>query len=94
MLCEPVLADEGGETTFFVPSPNDPSTGGLVSVAVPKGSVLCFYHGEHEHSLLHEGSLVTSGLKRIVRSDVLYSLPGRAAPDDDSCLAADAADIS
>ena len=33
--------------------------------------------------LLHEGSLVTKGLKRIVRSDVLYTLPGRPAADPD-----------
>ena len=66
----------GGETTFFVPDQGQRS-GSLVSVAVPKGSVLCFFHGEHEHSLLHEGSLVTKGVKRIVRSDVLYTLPGR-----------------
>ena len=71
---------DGGETTFFVPSHFDPRSGTLVSVAVPKGSVLCFFHGDHEHSLLHEGSLVTKGVKRIVRSDVLYTLPGRPAP--------------
>jgi hypothetical protein len=40
------------------------------------GGALCFFHGEHELSPLHEGSLVTRGLKRIVRTDVLYSLPG------------------
>ena len=33
--------------------------------------MLCFYHGEHELSPLHEGSLVTRGVKHIVRSDVL-----------------------
>ena len=70
---------EGGETTFFVPSDADPRHGSLVSVAVPKGSCLLFFHGEHEHSLLHEGSLVTKGVKRIVRSDVLYTLPGASA---------------
>jgi len=67
---------EGGETTFFVPSAANPSSGALVSVVVPKGSILCFFHGDHRHSMLHEGSLVTSGVKRIVRSDVLYTLPG------------------
>jgi hypothetical protein len=34
---------DGGETTFFVPSDADPRAGELVSVAVPKGSVLCFF---------------------------------------------------
>lgn len=60
---------EGGETTFFI-------AGELVSVRVPKGGALCFFHGEHELSPLHEGSIVTRGCKRIVRSDVLYTLPG------------------
>mmetsp|Transcript_39663 Transcript_39663/g.98879 ORF Transcript_39663/g.98879 Transcript_39663/m.98879 type:complete len:286 (-) Transcript_39663:131-988(-) len=63
---------DGGETTFFVPESR--SSGQLHSVSVPQGSVLCFWHGEHELSLLHEGSLVTRGVKRIVRSDVLYML--------------------
>ena len=49
---------EGGETTFFVPSDDDAREGSLVSVAVPKGSVLAFFHGDHAQSLLHEGSLV------------------------------------
>ena len=67
-----------GETTFFVnqPPPAQRNEGELVSVRVPRGSVLCFFHGEHPLSLLHEGSLLTRGVKRIVRSDVLYSLPG------------------
>ena len=54
--------------------PESRSSGALHSVSVPQGSVLCFWHGEHELSLLHEGSLVTRGVKRIVRSDVLYML--------------------
>ena len=48
-----------------------------MSVAVPRGSVLCFFHGEHALSPLHEGALVRSGVKRVVRTDVLYTLPGR-----------------
>lgn len=48
-----------------------------------RGSVLCFYHGEHELSPLHEGSLVTRGVKHIVRSDVLYMLPGAEQPKDE-----------
>ena len=56
--------------------PQSASTGELHSVSVSQGSVLCFYHGEHELSLLHEGSLVTRGVKRIVRSDVLYMRRG------------------
>jgi hypothetical protein len=63
---------EGGETTFFVPDESG-TRGELVSVTVPRGGVLCFFHGEHPLSLLHEGSTIRRGLKRIVRSDVLYS---------------------
>ena len=83
---------EGGETTFFVPSDTSPGTGSLVSVSVPKGSALCFFHGDHRLSPLHEGSVVTKGLKRVVRSDVLYTLPGHPAlhePSDTACAAAD-----
>lgn len=65
---------DGGETTFFIR--NSDGTGELHSVSVPQGSVLCFFHGNHQLSPLHEGSLVTRGVKRIVRSDVLYLLPG------------------
>lgn len=71
---------EGGETTFWVPrEPIARGAGDLVSVRVPVGGVLCFFHGEHPLSPLHEGSLVTRGTKHIVRSDVLYSLPATSA---------------
>jgi len=66
---------EGGETTFF--QQTAAGAGELHSVSVPQGSVLCFFHGDHELSPLHEGSLVTRGVKHIVRSDVLYMLPGK-----------------
>ena len=77
---------EGGETTFLVDSHGRAASpsGGLappgselrgVRVA-GRGSVLCFFHGEHSLSPLHEGSQVTRGVKHIVRSDVLYMLPG------------------
>ena len=51
-----------------------------LTVGAAPPQALCFYHGEHEHSTLHEGSRVTSGVKRIIRSDVLYYLPGRGPP--------------
>ena len=70
---------DGGETTFF--QQKGERSGELHSVSVQQGSVLCFWHGDHELSPLHEGSLVTRGVKRIVRSDVLYMLPGRQAPE-------------
>ena len=63
------MADyEGGATTFFE------STEDAVghAVRVPQGSVLCFFHGQHPLSPLHEGSRVSRGVKRVVRTDVLY----------------------
>ena len=37
-----------------------------------KGAVLCFPHGHHPASPLHEGELVTRGVKYVARTDVLY----------------------
>ena len=67
---------EGGGTRFMLPD-------GVFNqytvhqVPATRGSVLCFYHGEHPLSPLHEGEMVTVGTKYIVRSDVLYKLWGR-----------------
>ena len=64
---------EGGGTRFMLPD-------GVFNqytvhqVPATRGSVLCFYHGEHPLSPLHEGELVTIGTKYIIRSDVLYKL--------------------
>ncbi|CAL1132136.1 unnamed protein product [Cladocopium goreaui] len=64
---------EGGGTRFMLPD-------GVFNqytvhqVPATRGSVLCFYHGEHPLSPLHEGEMVTVGTKYIVRSDVLYKL--------------------
>lgn len=57
------------------------------TVNVPKGGALCFFHGEHPLSPLHEGSLVTAGTKTIVRSDVLYMLDGAELPWGDAARA-------
>ena len=53
-----------------------------LTVGAAPPQALCFYHGEHELSPLHEGSLVTRGVKHIVRSDVLYL---HASASDTSC---------
>ena len=63
-----------GRRSLFWPS--WPSDGALV----PRGGALAFWHGEHPLSLLHEGSPVTRGVKTIVRSDVLYLVPGAICP--------------
>ena len=58
----------GGETKFAL--------GGEVSAVAPKkGSVLCFLHGHHPFSPLHEGALVDAGTKYVARTDVLYEMP-------------------
>jgi hypothetical protein len=62
---------EGGSTTFFSPSKE---FGSLETIGVrPRiGCVLCFPHGENLGSIVHEGSATTSGVKYIIRTDVLY----------------------
>lgn len=66
---------DGGATRFFHPSGEAPNEW-FVSGEVPavRGAVLCFWHGQHPLSPLHEGSLVTRGTKYIVRSDVLFPI--------------------
>lgn len=61
---------EGGQTSFFKRKGYQVEHVG--DVPAKQGSVLCFWHGEHPLSPLHEGALVTRGTKYIVRSDVLY----------------------
>lgn len=63
---------------------NDDFTGGSTSfqgfsVTPKRGSALCFLHGFHPRSFLHQGDIVTDGVKYVARSDVLYQVP-----DDDS----------
>lgn len=60
---------EGGETNFLHPG----SSRGT-KVRTPKGAALCFPHGHHPDSPLHEGMLVKSGTKTMIRTEVLYSL--------------------
>ena len=43
--------------------------------------MLCFPHGAHPLSPLHEGSCVSRGLKHVVRTDVLS--PTEACADDE-----------
>ena len=61
----------GGATRFFS-RPNGECT---ASVPAERGAALCFFHGEHPWSPLHEGGKVTRGTKYIIRSDVLYRFP-------------------
>ena len=54
----------GGETAF----PDGWDDGQIVTPR--KGSVLCF-----EHDLLHEGRAITSGVKYVLRADLLFDAP-------------------
>ena len=68
---------EGGTTTFYTPSPEV----GVMNTrgVVPRtGTVLVFPHGGTSGSLVHEGSAVHSGVKFVVRTEVLYSLPPKS----------------
>ena len=62
----------------------------IVKVKVPQGWALCFFHGAHALSMMHAGGKVQSGVKRIIRSDVLYYLPdkGPAAMAEERAAAA------
>lgn len=69
---------DGGSTRFFYPiDPEGSQEHRVAEGQTPRGGVLCFFHGEHPQSPLHEGALVESGTKYIIRTDVLYMLPAR-----------------
>ncbi len=68
----------GGRTQFLV-SRSDPTQPARwiddareVSLATPKGGVLCFPHGAHPQHCLHASEPITEGVKVIIRTDVLY----------------------
>ncbi|CAK9005098.1 Fe2OG dioxygenase domain-containing protein [Durusdinium trenchii] len=61
---------EGGCTRFLVGEDDKDH----VAVRTPKGGVLCFPHGYHPDSPLHEGAEIHSGVKYIVRTEVLYPM--------------------
>jgi hypothetical protein len=54
---------EGGNTTFFT----EPE----ISIKPETGMALLF-----QHPILHEGALVISGVKYVVRTDLMYRKPG------------------
>lgn len=70
----------GGETAFH-PKDGSGETGSTVRVAPLSGAGLCFWHGDHLLSPLHEGSALTDAdgagavaPKYIIRTDVFFDL--------------------
>ncbi len=70
----------GGATQFLVngDDPNLPSRQAqntrAVDVRTPAGGVLCFPHGMHPLHCVHSSEPIQSGIKYIIRSDVLFTL--------------------
>ena len=68
----------GGATRFVVEEedPNLPSgrTGkvNFVDVRTPAGAVLCFPHGMHRLHCVHSSQPISSGVKYIIRTDMLF----------------------
>jgi len=58
----------GGSTTLMP----DGVEGAKIRVNPPQGGALVFPHGKHELSILHAGERVHSGVKYVIRSDVLF----------------------
>ena len=55
--------ESGGETSFFI----GPNEADKVRVNPTTGMVIIF-----QHDILHEGSPVNSGVKHVIRTDVMY----------------------
>lgn len=71
---------EGGETQFRVrrfdpaqPASNQTDTI-LVNVRTPVGGALCFPHGSHPMHCVHSGEPIVSGVKYIIRTDMLFEV--------------------
>ena len=60
----------GGRTLFFT----GPNFNEVVCVSTPKGAALCFPHGFHPKQYLHAGETIESGMKMIIRSDILFTM--------------------
>lgn len=71
---------EGGETQFLVDKSNPDlparklKNAQEVNVRTPVGGLLFFPHGSHPLHCLHGSTVITEGVKYIIRSDVLFAL--------------------
>lgn len=66
---------QGGHTTYF--TPNVMKEGEIYGhkISPRVGMAVLFPHGEKAGSLVHEGSNLESGVKYVLRSDALYTVP-------------------
>ena len=71
---------EGGDTLFWV-NKNDSSRPArnqgeveCVHVRTPAGGARCFPHGAHPLHCIHSSQEVVSGVKYIIRTDLLFEL--------------------
>lgn len=62
---------EGGTTSFYTRDGRH----NTLTVKPEQGSALCFFHGYHPLSPLHQGDLVTEGTKYVARTEVIYRHP-------------------
>ena len=81
MTCLIFLSDDysGGRTLFYLPGSAEEGSSaqraeGSVAISTPRGAALCFPHGHHPQHCLHAGEPVHSGIKYIIRTDVLFGL--------------------
>ena len=67
---------EGGLTEFYVETTNEQGerTHATKQVRTLKGDALCFPHGTHPMHCVHGSTPIESGVKYIIRTDVLFEL--------------------
>ncbi|CAM9912972.1 unnamed protein product, partial [Ascophyllum nodosum] len=58
----------GGETVFY-----KGNYGGKIAASFAPAMGACLIHGHGQRCLLHEGAVVTSGTKYLLRTDVMYA---------------------
>lgn len=69
---------EGGATQFLIDKDNPKlpaktvHNGKTIDIRTPKGGVLCFPHGLHYLHCLHSSEKILSGIKYIIRTDLLF----------------------